>query len=58
MNTTSLRKRNRYKDVQAGDICIFGTHHIEIITSIQKNLITDDNFYSIDACRRRNKSYM
>lgn len=55
---SSLRKRNSYKDVQAGDICVFGTHHVEIITSIQKNLIADDGFCSIGAGRGRSKSYM
>ncbi|WP_422092011.1 hypothetical protein [Tenacibaculum ovolyticum] len=51
MGKSSLRKRNNYKDVEAGDICVFGTHHVEIITSIQKNLIADDGFCSIGAGR-------
>ncbi len=48
---STLKKRNSYKDVQAGDICVFGDKHIEIITSIQKNSIADDGFCSIGAGR-------
>ena len=51
MGKSSLRKRNSYKDVEAGDICVFGTGHVEIITSIQRNLIADDGFCSIGAGR-------
>ncbi len=53
-----LSKRNSYKDVKAGDICVFGSHHVEIITSVQKNLIADDGFCSIGAGRGGNKGDM
>ncbi len=46
-----LRKRKRYKDVQAGDIVLFGKSHVEIVTSIQENIFADDGFCSIGAGR-------
>ncbi|WBX77256.1 hypothetical protein PG911_03060 [Tenacibaculum ovolyticum] len=58
MGKSSLRKRNSYKDVEAGDVCVFGTGHVEIITSIQRNLIADDGFCSIGAGRGGNRSNM
>ncbi|ELY2016606.1 hypothetical protein SL053_000479 [Flavobacterium psychrophilum] len=51
MGKSSLRKRSSYKDAKAGDIVVFGTHHVEIITEIQKNWIADDGFCSIGAGR-------
>lgn len=50
-----LRKRSDYKDIQAGDICVFGSHHVEIITRIQKNTFADDGFCSIGAGRGVNR---
>ena len=47
-----LRKRSRYKDVQIGDIIVFGTYHVEIITQLKKDYwIADDGFCSIGAGR-------
>ncbi len=55
---SSLRKRNSYKDVQVGDICVFGTHHVEIITGIQNNWVADDGFCSIGAGRGGSREEM
>lgn len=46
-----LKKRESYKDVKEGDIVVFGTTHVEIVTSIQKNSFVDDGFCSIGAGR-------
>jgi hypothetical protein len=46
-----LKKRSSYKDVKIGDIVVFGTQHVEIITEIIKNWIADDGFCSIGAGR-------
>ena len=51
MGKSFLRKRKSYKDVEAGDIVVFGTSHVEIITSVQNNWILDDGFCSIGAGR-------
>ncbi|ENA1795619.1 hypothetical protein ABF176_002466 [Flavobacterium psychrophilum] len=48
-----LNKRSSYKDVKAGDVVVFGTHHVEIITEIKKYWIADDGFCSIGAGRGR-----
>ncbi|OEK08996.1 hypothetical protein A8C32_13955 [Flavivirga aquatica] len=53
-----LKKRNSFKNVQAGDICVFGTSHVEIITKIHKNWIADDGFCSIGAGRGGNRDDM
>ncbi|MGB0879538.1 MAG: hypothetical protein ACPGTO_03125 [Polaribacter sp.] len=46
-----LKKRRNYEEVQAGDICVFGKHHVEIIIKIHNNWISDDGFCSIGAGR-------
>lgn len=51
MGKSFLKKRNSYKDVQAGDIVVFGKGHVEIITEIKNNWIADDGFCSIGAGR-------
>ncbi|MCQ4140628.1 hypothetical protein [Chryseobacterium sp. EO14] len=48
-----LNKRSNYKDIKAGDIVVFGTHHVEIITEIKKFWLADDGFCSIGAGRGR-----
>ncbi|MCV6630623.1 MAG: hypothetical protein OIF50_12295 [Flavobacteriaceae bacterium] len=48
---SSLWKRDGYKDVQKGDIVVFGDYHVEIIIEIEKNWIADDGFCSIGAGR-------
>ena len=48
---SSLKKRNSYKEVQGGDIVVFGEQHVEIITSIENHLIADNGFCSIGAGR-------
>jgi len=55
---SSLKKRKNYKDVQAGDICVFGTLHVEIITKVQNNWISDDGFCSIGAGRGISREQM
>jgi hypothetical protein len=49
-----LHKRSSYKEVEAGDIVVFGTHHVEIITAIRKYWMADDGFCSIGAGRASN----
>ena len=49
-----LHKRSSYKAVEAGDIVVFGTHHMEIITEIRKHWLADDGFCSIGAGRGEN----
>jgi hypothetical protein len=49
-----LNKRSSYKEVQVGDIVVFGRHHVEIITRIMKYAIADDGFCSIGAGRASN----
>ncbi len=55
MGKSFLRRRNSYRDVQAGDIVVFRHNgrweHVEIITRIQKNTFSDDGFCSIGAGR-------
>jgi hypothetical protein len=53
-----LLKRNSYKDVEIGDIVVFGTTHVEIITDVQNNWIADDGFCSIGAGRGGTKEDM
>lgn len=54
-----LRKIDSYKNVKAGDICVFGMGHVEIITKIQpKEYIKDDGFCSIGAGRGGNRGDM
>ncbi len=53
---STLKKRNDDDDdVKEGDIVVFGTTHIEIITSIQKNSFFDDEFCSMGAGRGVNR---
>jgi hypothetical protein len=50
-----LKKRRNYKDVEVGDIVVFGDYHMEIITQLRKNYwIADDGFCSIGAGRADN----
>ncbi len=56
-NHSPLKKRESYKDVEIGDIVLFGETHMEIITDIEHNWIADDGFCSIGA-GRPNKSEM
>ncbi len=51
MGKSFLRKRNSYKDVQKGDIVVFGSSHVEIIIDIENNWIDDNGFCSIGAGR-------
>jgi len=51
---STLKKRKSYKDVKEGDIVVFGTSHVEIITKINDNWISDDGFCSIGAGRATN----
>ncbi|WP_064968175.1 hypothetical protein [Tenacibaculum ovolyticum] len=55
MGKSFLRKRNSYKDVQKGDIVVFGSSHVEIITDIENNWIADNDFCSIGAGRGGNR---
>jgi len=48
---TSLKKRASHKDVQPGDIVVFGKGHVEIVTSLADHWFADDGFCSIGAGR-------
>jgi hypothetical protein len=57
---STLHKRRNVKDVQVGDIVVFGTSHVEIITELRKNQVifssfkADNGFCSIGAGRGDN----
>lgn len=53
-----LKKRNSYKDVKSGDICVFGTGHVEIITNLKSYSWSDNGFCSIGAGRGDGRSSM
>jgi len=51
-----LHKRKSFKEVQVGDVVVFGTHHTEIIVELRKNqsvfgFKADDGFCAIGAGR-------
>ncbi|WP_299431378.1 hypothetical protein [uncultured Aquimarina sp.] len=48
---STLKKRANYREVEPGDIVVFGKSHVEIITSITKHVFSDDGFCSIGAGR-------
>jgi len=54
---STLHKRRNIKDVQVGDIVVFGSYHVEIIVELRKNQMffsrfkADDGFCSIGAVR-------
>lgn len=63
MGKSFLKKRNSYKNVQAGDICVFRNSlgdwsHVEIITETHDNWIADDGFCSIGAGRGGSRDNM
>ena len=57
LRQSTLTKRRNVEEVQVGDIVVFGTHHVEIITELRKNQVifagfkSDDGFCSIGAGR-------